>query len=534
MNKSLVKSTYTVASMTMISRIFGFIRDMVIAQIFGAGAALDAFSVAFKIPNVMRQLFAEGAFSQTFIPVLAEYQKRAAKLEMQRFVNATAGTLSLILGVITIIGIVFAPWIIKMVAPGFGEGTPRYECAVIVLRITFPYLILISLTAFAGAILNTFNLFWVAAFTPIFLNVSMIVMAIYLTPYLHIPITALAWAVLFAGIIQLYFQLYFVKPLHLLSRPCIDFRNVGVTKVLRLMLPALFGVSIAQINLLVDTFFASFLAIGSVSWLYFSDRLIDVPLGVFGVAISTVILPHLSRCHAGQANESFSKILDWALRCMLLVGLPATIIFAILSGPLLSTLFQHGKFDGYAVIMARKSLIAFALGIIPFMITKILVTGFFAKQDMRTPVRIGIFVVIFNIALNSTLIWPLAHTGIALSTSVAALFNVSFLLYFLRRLNFYQPQAGWKLFSFQLLFANIILTLWLWLRIDDTQLWLSHHVLWRSMHLLMLLLPGALIYFMGLWLTGMRLRSILIPKHDDPDDDFKNESDIVENPAISF
>ena len=435
MSKSLVKSTSAVAGMTMISRVFGFIRDMVTAHIFGAGLFSDAFFVAFRIPNFMRRLFAEGSFSQAFVPVLSEFQKNKTPEEIKSFINSMSGTLGAVLLIVTFFGILLAPLIIRLFAPGYAPDSERYSLAVMMLRITFPYLFLISLTAFAGAILNTYSRFWVAAFTPVFLNISMIATAIFLAPHLHIPIVALAWGVFIAGIVQLLFQIPFLRRLGLLPRPKVDFKNTGVVTVLKLMLPALFGVSVSQINLLMDTLFASFLMIGSVSWLYFSDRLMEFPLGVIGVAISTVVLPHLSRPHATKSARAYSLTLDWALRCVLLVGLPAAVVLAVLSGPLLSALLQYGHFDAHSVLMARQSLSAFAIGIAPFMIIKILAAGFYAKQNMRTPVRIGVIAMVANMIFNCILIWPLKHAGIALATSLSALLNMGLLYYYLRKAN---------------------------------------------------------------------------------------------------
>lgn len=512
MSKSLFKSTAVVGSMTMISRVFGFIRDMVTAHIFGAGAAFDAFSVAFKIPNFMRRLFAEGSFSQAFVPVLAEYQKQKTHDEVRQFVNAMAGTLGFVLLCVTILGVIFAPLIVRLFAPGFASQGERFDLAVSMLRITFPYLMLISLTAFSGAILNTYSRFWVAAFTPVFLNIVMIATAIWLAPHMAVPVVALAWGVFIAGAVQLVFQWPFLRHMRLHPRPIINFRDNGVRKVLKLMVPALFGVSVSQVNLLLDTLFASFLAVGSVSWLYFSDRLMEFPLGVFGVAISTVILPNLSRHHASQSKEDFSQTLDWALRCVLLVGLPSGVVFSMMSGPLLSTLLQYGKFDAYAVTMASKSLTMFAIGIAPFMLIKILASGFYAKQDMRTPVRIGIMAMIANMVFNLILIWPLKHAGIALATSLAAVLNAGCLYYYLRKKGFYIPRAGWQFFAGRLIFANTLLAVWLWFGTGDLQEWMTHHALWRGLHLAGLLSAAVVIYLAGLWVVGIRPRDILIPQ----------------------
>ncbi len=512
MSKSLFKSSSVVASMTLISRIFGFIRDMVTAQLFGAAGAFDAFSVAFRIPNFMRRLFAEGSFSQAFVPVLSDYQKNKSPEEVRDFINSIAGTLGFVLLCVTIAGEIFTPVIVRIFAPGFETTGPRYELAVTMLRITIPYLMLISLTAFSGAILNTYSRFWVAAFTPVFLNIAMIGAAIWLAPGLAVPIIGLAWGVFVAGILQLLFQWPFLKRLRLLPKPKVNFGDPGVRKVLKQMVPALFGVSVSQLNLLLDTLFASFLIVGSVSWLYYSDRLMEFPLGIFGVAISTVILPHLSRHHASQSHEDFSMTLDWALRCVLLVGVPAGVVFALMSGPLLSTLFQHGRFDVHAVMMARKSLSMFAIGIAPFMLVKILASGFYAKQDMRTPVRIGILAMVSNMVFNFMLIWPFAHVGIALATSLASLVNAGYLYYFLRKETYYQPRAGWQSFAIRLAISNSVLAIWLWFGVGDIEMWVTSTVWWRCTHLLFLLASAIAVYFAGLWLTGVRLRDLLIPQ----------------------
>jgi putative peptidoglycan lipid II flippase len=283
------------------------------------------------------------------------------------------------------------------------------------------------------------------------------------------------------------------------------------------MVPALFGVSVGQINLLVDTVFASLLVVGSVSWLYYSDRLMEFPLGVFGVAISTVILPHLSRHHASQSKESFSLTIDWALRAVLLVGLPAAVVLAVMSGPMLATLFQYGKFDAHAVKMSSLSLTAFALGIVPFMLVKILASGFYAKQDLRTPVRIGVIAMIANIIFNCIFIWPLAHAGIALATSCAAVINSGFLFYFLRKRGLYQPREGWKFFMSRILLANATIGAWLWLSSGSLKEWSTNPALWRISHLLILFGTAILFYFCVLWISGVRFHHLLIPQSSSAD-----------------
>lgn len=510
MSKKLFKSSFLVASMTLLSRVAGFIRDMVTAMLFGASAGFDAFSVAFRIPNLMRRLFAEGSFAQAFVPVLSEYQQQKTFPETHRFVNAIAGTLTVILIGVTVCGMLLAPLFIKLFAPGFSLMDDRFTLAVSMLRITFPYLLLISLTAFLGAILNTFGRYWVPAFTPIWLNVCMIGAAFFLAPYLSIPITALAWGVLLAGFVQLIFQLPFISRIQLLPRPKLGFHDPGVMRVLKLMVPALFGVSVSQLNLLIDTLFASILVVGSVSWLYYSDRLMEFPLGVIGVAISTVILPHLSRHHADRSEKDFSAVIDWALRCVLLVGLPAAVVFAVISGPLLSTLFQRGHFDAHAVIMTRKSLSMFAIGIAPFMLIKILAAGFYARQDMRTPVRIGIIAMVSNMLFNVILVWPFKHAGIALATSLSAILNSGLLFYFLKKHKHIALRADWRIFGLRLLIANGVLAIWLWFLSGNLTDWLQANTMWRITHLSELLISSGVIYLIVLWLLGLRPRHLLL------------------------
>lgn len=497
--------------MTLISRVFGFMRDMVTAAFFGTGAFFDAFTMAFRIPNFMRRLFAEGSFSQAFVPVLAEYQKQQSKEDIQNFINAVTGTLGVSLIIVTLLGIVGAPWIVHLFAPGFETGSQRFDLAVTMLRITFPYLFLISLTALSGAILNTYNRFWVAAFTPVFLNIVMIASAFWLSPEFSQPIIGLAWGVFIAGVVQLIFQWPFLRQLRLLPRPTINFKDPGVRRVLKLMVPALFGVSVGQFNLLMDSVFASLLTVGAVSWLFYSDRLMEFPLGVFGVAISTVILPHLSRHHASQSLASFSLTIDWALRAVLIVGVPSGVAFAVISGPLLSTLFQHGEFNAHSVEMSRLSLSAFAIGIAPFMLVKVLASGFYAKQDMRTPVRIGVIAMISNTVLNLILMWPLAHAGIAMATSLSAILNCSLLFYLLRKKGVYQPRDGWGVFVVRMVFSNIALAVWLWIMSGDLQTWLTASTLWRYEHLAFLVISSMLLYFAALLLSGVRPKDLLVP-----------------------
>lgn len=509
MSKALLKSTGVVSAMTSLSRVTGFIRDMIYAQLFGAGAGTDAFFVAFRIPNFLRRLFAEGAFSQAFVPVFSEYQTQHSRQELEDLVDQVTGTLGVILLIITALGVVAAPLLILIFAPGFTQDADKYALTVDMLRITFPYLLFISLTALAGGILNSCGRFAIPAVTPVLLNLSMIAAALWIAPYMEKPVMGLAWGVLLAGIIQLGFQIPFLRQVKLLPRPRWGWGAAGVQKVLKLMLPALFGSSVAQVNLLIDTLIASFLVSGSVSWLYYSDRLVEFPLGIFGVALGTVILPRLSRQHASAETIEFSRTLDWALRWALLIGVPATIALMILAVPLLSALFQYGAFDARDVAMSARSLMAFAFGLVAFMLIKVLAPGFYARQDTRSPVKYGIMAMVANTAMVLIFVWPLGHAGLALATSLAAFLNAGLLFINLRRRDIYQPQRGWMRFLWQLTAANVAMGALLGFGVGDLASWVNASAGQRLSHLGILIVSGGASYILALLAIGIRPRHLL-------------------------
>lgn len=502
--QSLLRSTSLVSLMTFFSRMMGFARDMTIAHFFGAQAGMDAFLVAFRIPNFMRRLFAEGAFSQAFVPVLAEYQKTRNASEVRLFLARIAGSLSAVLTLVTVIGVLCAPFLVSVFAPGFGGNTLRSILASEMLRLTFPYLMLVSLTAMAGAILNTYGYFGVPAFTPVLLNISMILAALYLSPQFQEPVIALAWGVLIAGIAQLLFQIPFLAHHNLLVKPSIVFRDPGVQRVLKLMVPALFGVSIAQINLLVDSIFASFLKVGSVSWLFYTDRLTDFPLGIFGVAIATVILPHLSRHHAAQDEVTFSRAIDWGLRLMLLVGIPAGLGLAFFAMPMIAGCFGYGQFSLTDVLQTQKSLFTLALGVPAFMSVKVLASAFYARQNIKTPVTVGAVAMIINTALCAVLMFPLAHAGLTLASTVAGYVNAGALLYLLKRRTIYQPSEGWLRYLLQLVVANIAMCIYLRVVVGQAADWMSHPVSLRLGLLLGHVFVAFIVYLLVLAALGVR------------------------------
>ena len=502
----MFKSLAKVGSNTLLSRILGFVRDLVFAHLFGANAGTDAFFVAFKIPNFLRRLFAEGAFAVAFVPVLTEYKEKRSFIELKLFVDRVAGTLGGILLLVTLLGVAGAPFLVMIFAPGFIASEGKMALAADMLRLTFPYLLFISLTAFAGGILNAYNRFGIPAFTPVLLNISLISCAVWLSPVLDRPIIALAWGVLIAGIVQFLFQLPFLHQLKLMPRFVFMPQDEGVRRIGRLMLPALFGVSVTQLNLLLDTLIASFLVSGSISWLYYSDRLMEFPLGILGVALATVILPSLSKKHATESPQGFSRTLDWALRWALLLGLPASVGLFILSGPMIITLFQSEQFTLHDVYMARRSLMAYSLGLIPFILIKVLAPGFYARQDTRTPVRIAVIAMVANMVFNIMLVFPLAHAGLALATSLSATLNASLLFRRLRREGVYHVESRWPwLISRGVIASCLMASLLLW-GIEDLRVWAVLDTWARIGSLLVWIVAGGLIYFLALWILGVRLR----------------------------
>lgn len=512
---TLLRSTAVVGSMTFVSRILGFVRDMIFARLFGAAAGMDAFFVAFRIPNLLRRLFAEGAFSQAFVPVLSEYKTRGDAAEMRRFVDDVTGTLGGILLLVTVLGVFGAPLIVMLFAPGFLHHTDKFDLTVVMLRITFPYLLFISLTALAGGILNSFGRFAVPAITPVFLNLCMIAAALWVAPQTPQPIVYLAWGVCIAGLVQLLFQFPFLRQLRLLPRPRWGWRDPGVKRILRLMLPAIFGSSVAQINLLVNTILASFLVTGSVTWLYYTDRLVEFPLGIFGVALATVILPGLSQKHAQAEPEAFSRMLDWGVRWVLLIGAPATVGLMALSGPLLASLFGYGAFTTHDVRMTALSVIAYSAGLLAFMLIKVLAPGFYARQDVRTPVRIGILAMVSNMVLNLVFVlamryfeMPGPHAGLALANAMSAYLNAGLLFYKLRNSGIYQPQPGWRKLFPKLLLANGVMGAMLLLWAGDITLWMSWHAAQRAWHLAAWVGAAIVVYFGMLQLLGLRISQL--------------------------
>lgn len=505
----LWRSVMTFGSLTLLSRVMGLARDIVLGVIFGPSAATDAFFVAFKIPNFLRRLFAEGAFQQAFVPVLSAARQRGGDEAVRRLFGRVSGCLAMILIAITVLAMLGSPGLIRVFAPGFIDQPDQLALAAELLRLTFPYLLLIALTAAAAAVLNTYDQFGPPAFAPVLLNLCLIAAAIWLSPRLEIGVMALALAVPVAGVLQLVLQLPFLWRRGVLAWPWPRWSDPDVRRILRLMGPTLFSTSVQQINLLVDTILASFLVVGSISWLYWSDRLMEFPLGVFGIALGTVILPKLSAEHADASPERFNATLDWALRLALVVIAPATVGLVVLASPLLATLFGYGEFDASDVQAASWSLMAYGLGLFGFVLVKVLVPGYFSRQDTRGPVRCAVTAMAVNMVMSVSLVLLLidtgfAHAGLALATGLAAWVNAALLLRGLRRQSVYRPLAGWRRLGGRVLIAVIAMTAVLAWPASQASLWLASGALVRIGLLAVVIAVGAGVYAATLWLLGVR------------------------------
>ncbi|ABF14329.1 murein biosynthesis integral membrane protein MurJ [Candidatus Palibaumannia cicadellinicola] len=501
---SLLRSLVAVSSITICSRILGFTRDALIARLFGAGMATDAFFIAFKLPNFLRRIFAEGAFSQAFVPILAEYKTFQGEEATKKFISYIAGMLILILILASVAGILSAPWVIKITAPGF-INPELFDLTSALLRVTFPYILLISLTSLVGAILNAWNIFSVPACAPILLNVSMISFMLFAIPFFHPPIMVLAWAVITGGLLQLIYQLPYLKKIGLLVIPRLTFRNPGVWRVLELIGPAILGVSISQVSLVINTILASFLETGSVSWMYYADRLMEFPSGVLGVALGTILLPLLSHSVVKSNNaEEYSCLLDWGLRICFLLALPSSVALVILAKPITVVLFQYDQFSAFDVMMTQRALQAYSVGLIGIMLVKVLAPGFYSRQDIKTPVQLAIISLIITQLMNIMFIGLLKHAGLSLSIGLGACINASLLYWQLRRQQLFQPQPGWSKFLLRLIFTVCVMAIAIMLLLLIMPDWTKGSMPNRLLRLIAVIVVGIICYVMTLRMLGLR------------------------------
>jgi len=528
-----LRGVFSFSSMTMISRVLGLVRDVSITHVFGVGAATDAFVIAFRIPNFMRRLFAEGSFSTAFVPVFTEVKETGSHAQLKELTARVTGTLGGVLLLVVALGLIFAPQVATGFAPGALDQPHKFDLTIKLLRLTFPYLLFVSLTALCGGVLNSFHKFALPALAPVILNLCLIAGALWGSRYLAVPIEALGWAVLAAGILQLLFLLPAVRRLNLLALPRWGWSHPQVRKIMRLMVPTLFGSSVAQINLLLDTVVASLLVTGSQTWLYQATRFLELPLGVFGVALGTVILPALSRHHVSADREGFSRSLDWGLRTTLLISLPAMFGLLLLAEPLVAAFFQNGHFNAFDSHMTAIAIMGMGAGVPAIALTRTLLPAFYSRQDTKTPVRAGVIALVVNMVANFALIallfelwapaglkqlpWlegiarvPGLHLGMAIASSVSNYLQVALLWGYLQRAGVYQRQPGWSRHWLRMGLACAALVivigigLWLW----PWQQWTHEPIVTRIWKLAVLVCAGGAVYVGALFASGFRMRDL--------------------------
>ncbi len=491
--------------MTLLSRITGLARESIKATIFGAGPAMDAFEAAFRLPNLLRRMFAEGAFSQAFVPIVAEYHRRRGEDATRGLVSRVAGLLALVLLLVSALGIIAAPWLVYLLASGFARTPGKVELTAQMIRIMFPYILFISLTSLASGVLNVYHRFAVPAFTPVLLNLSVIGAAILLAPYFDPPIVALAWGVAIGGVAQLAFQLRPLASIAMLARPRIDWQDPGMRRVLRAMGPAVIGVSAAQISALINTQFAAWLGDGRISWITYADRLMEFPSALLGVALGTVLLPTLAKHHSDSNPVEYSALLDWGLRLAFMLALPAAVALWLLALPMVSTLYQYGRFSINDALQTRDALLGYSVGLLGIILVKILAPGCYARQMLKTPVKIAFVTVLVTQVIAFTLMWRIGQAGLTLATSIGATFNAAMLYTLLRRRKLYAPRPGWGLFVAKLVVALCVLAAVLAWLAGPAELWL-HATLWHKLaRLVGVIAAGAVAYFATLALLGFRL-----------------------------
>ncbi|EHH1099694.1 murein biosynthesis integral membrane protein MurJ [Vibrio parahaemolyticus] len=515
MSKRLLKSGMIVSAMTLISRVLGLVRDVVVANLMGAGASADVFFFANKIPNFLRRLFAEGAFSQAFVPVLTENHAQGDMDKTRELIARAAGTLGVIVSIVTVLGVLGSGVVTALFGFGWfldwmhgGPAAEKFELASLMLKITFPYLWFITFVALSGAILNTLGKFAVSSFTPVFLNVMIILAAWFISPQMSQPEIGLAIGVFLGGLVQFLFQIPFLIKAGVMVKPKWGWRDPGVVKIRTLMIPALFGVSVSQINLLFDTFIASFLQTGSISWLYYSDRLLEFPLGLFGIAIATVILPALSRKHVDSQSEGFAHTMDWGVRMVTLLGIPAMLGLMALAKPMLMVLFMRGEFSPQDVHQASLSLFAYASGLLNFMLIKVLAPGYYSRQDTKTPVKYGIIAMVTNMVFNAIFAYFYGYVGLAIATALSAFVNMALLYRGLHIAGVYQITKRTVFFIIRLVIAGAAMVAAILWQLEDMSVWLEWSFAHRSGMLGMLIGLGAAVYLAVLFLTGVRLKDL--------------------------
>ena len=503
---NLLRALSTVSGMTLLSRITGLVRESLKAVLFGAGVQMDAFEAAFRLPNILRRMFAEGAFSQAFVPILAEYQRQRGEAATRDLVGRVGTLLAIVLLGVSVAGILAAPWLVYLLAAGFERTPGKVELTAQLIRIIFPYILFVSLVSLAGGVLNVHRRFAIPAFTPVVLNLSVIAAALFLAPHVDPPILALAWGVAIGGVLQLALQFRPLARIAMLPRPSLNWKDEGVRRVLLAMGPALLGVSAAQISALINTQLAAWLGDGRVSWITYADRLMEFPSALLGVAIGTVLLPSLAKHHSDADHARYSGLIDWGLRLALLLALPAALALWLIAVPLIATLYQYGRFTVDDLWQVRAALLGYAVGLTALVLVKILAPGFYARQNLKTPVKIAFVTVLVTQALALLLMWPLGHAGLTLATSLGACVNAGLLFTFLYRRGHFVPHAGWLGFVARLGVALAVLGAVLLAVAGPSSFWLAATVWAKVGRLALVVAAGGFAYFATLYALGFRFR----------------------------
>lgn len=500
-----LKSMIIIGIMTFFSRLLGFVRDFLIAQLFGASLVTDAFFIAFKIPNFLRRIFAEGAFSQVFLPIIVEYKKKKGCRYTKEFIANVLGFMILTLFLINLIGILFSREIISIIAPGFVNNLEKFNLTVSLLRIIFPYIFFISLVTLSSSILNTWNYFLVPAFSPILLNTSIIVILIFFSSFFYYPIFSLAWGVFIGGFIQLLYQVFYLNKVKILVFPRINFKDHRLWYFLNKLIPVIIGISASQVSLIINTIFSSLVISGSISWIYYADRIMEFPSGILGVSLSTVLLPALSKNFSQGIKENYSKLLDWGIRFCLVFAIPSAIVIGILSKPIIIVLFQYGNFSTHDTLMTQQALLSYSIGLIAILLVKVLSSAFYSRKDIKTPMKISIYVILLTQFLNIFLINFLQHAGLALSISLAAWMNVFFLFYYLYKKNIFKPEPGWYKFLERVFFSITVMIAILLGILMIMPPWELGCMSYRILRLVLVCFITSIVYLIALTLSGFNL-----------------------------
>ncbi|QLL40709.1 murein biosynthesis integral membrane protein MurJ [Buchnera aphidicola (Aphis craccivore)] len=500
---NLLKSLFSLSFMTLISRVLGFFRDLTIAHIFGVSIYTDAFFIAFKIPNLLRRLFFEGAFSQSFVPILIYYKSNKKIKHTKDFIASLSGLTIILLSIIILLGIIFSNYLIALSAPGFNKSFQKFKISCTLLEIMFPYILLVSLSSLYSSILNSWNYFAIPALSPSILNITIIICAIFFNDFFEPSILILSWSVIIGGFIQLIYQFPYLSKINMLITPKLNFKNIGLIKVIKKIGPSLIGSSANQISLIFNTIFSSLLNSGSISWMYYADRLIEFPIGILGVSLSTILFTSLSKSYSKNRLKEYKNLLNRGFRIALILSLPTSIVLFVLAKPLIIILFQYGKFTDFDVLMTQKALELYSFGLVAFILVKILSAAFYASQEINIPIRISLFSLFITQILNPCLIFYFQHAGLALSFSISGWINFFLLYWKLYQKKLINFNFNELIFIFRLFIAIFSMTFVLIFMLYFIPLYSIHSFFIKIICVFTILFVTGIIYLISLYFLGI-------------------------------